>query len=419
MLKYLISTTEYLIIPAVLLGLFFAYLPRRVQVRGRQALLIASALGISVAFAMGYMKNKSKLVRGDAWNVRIFSATIAAFLLFLLFDALLFRKKESRTLAGIVLCLSGALVFLQLFYALPDVLFFPYTIVLNGDALFSTGFLYRMIGVTTGLVLSVLIAAAVRHVGSICGVSLNGLLLKAGFLAVSLQQGLKVVAILRARRILPKGTLFALTSFSANHASWYLYAVLVLLLVPAVVVFGKSLHVNEPYQNPAELRKIRARWRTARRWCAASAFCVLAAFLNVTAVKAYANRPVELSAIEPCAQEGDQLVIPFEQVEDGHLHRFAYTTSQGAAVRFIIIKKPNSSAYGIGLDACDICGETGYYERAGQVVCNRCDVVMNINTIGFKGGCNPIPISYSIADGQIFIPVSALDTEAYNKLFGS
>ena len=62
----------------------------------------------------------------------------------------------------------------------------------------------------------------------------------------------------------------------------------------------------------------------------------------------------------------------------------------------------------MGLDACDICGETGYYERSGQVICKLCDVVMNINTIGFKGGCNPIVLDYSVEGGYIVIPVSAL-----------
>jgi uncharacterized membrane protein len=73
-----------------------------------------------------------------------------------------------------------------------------------------------------------------------------------------------------------------------------------------------------------------------------------------------------------------------------------------------VIQKPNSSSYGIGLDACDICGETGYYEKNDQVVCNLCDVVMNINTIGFKGGCNPIIIDYSIQDGNIVVPINGL-----------
>ena len=73
-----------------------------------------------------------------------------------------------------------------------------------------------------------------------------------------------------------------------------------------------------------------------------------------------------------------------------------------------MIKKPNSKSYGIGLDACDICGETGYYEKDGQVVCKLCDVVMNISTIGFKGGCNPIVIPYEIKNGQIIVPISGL-----------
>ena len=33
---------------------------------------------------------------------------------------------------------------------------------------------------------------------------------------------------------------------------------------------------------------------------------------------------------------------------------------------------------------------------------------MNINTIGFKGGCNPIPLEYSVSGGSIIIPMSAV-----------
>ena len=132
------------------------------------------------------------------------------------------------------------------------------------------------------------------------------------------------------------------------------------------------------------------------------------AAVSITAVAAYANREVELSPIEDAPVEDGYVVVPFDRVNDGHLHRFGYTTENDVTIRFIVIQKPNSSAYGIGLDACDICGETGYYEKDGQVVCNLCDVVMNINTIGFKGGCNPIVIDYEIHDGKIFVPVEGL-----------
>ena len=183
---------------------------------------------------------------------------------------------------------------------------------------------------------------------------------------------------------------------------------MILAALAGLFLLAATQKSKETYENAAQHRKIRARKRSVRRWVTALIVCIALSLANVTAVKAYANRPVELSAIEECEQRGDELYIPFEQVEDGNLHRFAYTTDNGVAVRFIVIKKPSSSAYGIGLDACDICGETGYYQRGSQVVCNRCDVVMNINTIGFKGGCNPKVIDYRIENGYIIVPTYTL-----------
>jgi uncharacterized membrane protein len=92
------------------------------------------------------------------------------------------------------------------------------------------------------------------------------------------------------------------------------------------------------------------------------------------------------------------------------LHRFIYPASNGTEVRFIVIKK-NEIAFGVGLDACDICGPTGYYERNDEVICKLCDVVMNKSTIGFKGGCNPVPLAYAIKDGGMAIETQNLENE--------
>ena len=110
---------------------------------------------------------------------------------------------------------------------------------------------------------------------------------------------------------------------------------------------------------------------------------------------------VELSAPEVYTIEGDTILIPTESVNDGHLHRFEYTTERNVTIRWIVVKKPNSASFGVGFDACEVCGSAGYYERGSQVVCKRCDVVMNINTIGFKGGCNPIPLAYEVNGGNL------------------
>ena len=87
-----------------------------------------------------------------------------------------------------------------------------------------------------------------------------------------------------------------------------------------------------------------------------------------------------------------------------------YKASDGTDVRYIVIRK-SETGYGVGLDACDVCGASGYYQRKDQVVCILCDVVMNISTIGVPGGCNRVPLKHSIKDGGIAIETSTLEAE--------
>ena len=128
----------------------------------------------------------------------------------------------------------------------------------------------------------------------------------------------------------------------------------------------------------------------------------------MTAVKTSDTQQVELSAPETYTvdEEAGEILVPMANVSDEHLHRFEYTTDKNVNVRWIVVKKPNSASFGVGLDACEVCGNAGYYERSGQVICKRCDVVMNINTIGFKGGCNPIPLAYEVRDGNLVFKLS-------------
>ncbi len=408
MLKYLITGTETLIASAVMLGILFAYIRSVYGGRGRKILTAGALLGLAAAIVMAYLKNKTKLINTSTWNLRIFSVAIAALLLFLVLDLGWLRKRRDGRAGAIVPGVAAVLAFTILFYALPDVLAYPYNFVLGGETVFSTGFIYRLLGLLLGVGLSVLAALAVEQVCRRVSPGAVGILLKLTLTVNAMQQLSKILSILLARRVITSRPLFRVVRFTSNHADLFIYAILLLAVTVPAALWLRSFRVNEPYENPAQHRKIRAKWRSIRRWSSSAILSFAAAVLILTAVNAYANRPVSLSAIEDCEVRGTELYIPFEQVDDGHLHRFAYTTDNHVAVRFIVIKKPNSSAYGVGLDACDICGETGYYERSGQVVCNRCDVVMNINTIGFKGGCNPKVIDYSIENGYIIVPAYTL-----------
>ena len=66
--------------------------------------------------------------------------------------------------------------------------------------------------------------------------------------------------------------------------------------------------------------------------------------------------------------------------------------------------------YGVALDACSICGVAGYHQKGDQIICNKCNSVINVNTIGFTGGCNPIPLVYeNKGNGELVISVSQLE----------
>ncbi|MDR0731564.1 MAG: DUF2318 domain-containing protein, partial [Treponema sp.] len=144
--------------------------------------------------------------------------------------------------------------------------------------------------------------------------------------------------------------------------------------------------------------------------CAVLAGGYVFSLITLTAIKAYIGRGVVLAPAEAMTIQGTEIIIPLEKIEDGHLHRYNYTASEDIEMRFIVIKK-NETAYGVGLDACDICGPTGYYERKDEVICRLCDVVMNKSTIGLKGGCNPVPLAYTFRSGNMVIEIADLEKE--------
>ena len=385
MLKYLIAVTEALALATVLLGLLYAYVNSAYGARGRNALHIGVGAGFAAAAVMAFLKNTTNLVHTNIWNMRIFATSLFALLLFALFSVKSLRKKGA--LVGTAA--AAVLAFTLVFYSFPDVLAYPFTFTSNGISLLSTDYLYRFIGWSFGVILMVVLFAATMSAAQRVDLSAAGAVLGVVLGVNAVQQATKIIQVLYARRKLKGHLWFEIVRHASNFSDLFVYVTLLAAIVIPVSLWIASFHVNEPYENPAQHRRIRANWRSARRWSAAVIVCALLAVSNLTWVDAIANRPVELSPVEDCEIVGDNVCVPLERVEDGHLHRFGYTTPDGYNVRFIVIKKPNAVSYGVGLDACDICGETGYYERDGQIVCKLCDVVMNINTIGFKGGCNP------------------------------
>ncbi len=409
MLKYLITVTESLLLAGLMAGLFFALAGRASGRAGRVVMTSGAVLGLLSAAVMSWYKNNTKLIETNIWNLRIVAVTTALLLLFFLF-LLLRWAKPIRKAMGLCACVSGALLLAGwLFYVLPDVYAYPTQFVSSSESVLSTDFLYKLIGYCWGLLLVGLLALAAHRacrgakdwwvtLASVCG---------AVFL--QLQMGCKSLQYMRLKYDAVKQAVpFSAVKLATQYVTRAIYAGIAVAAVLSVLVIIRALRAREPYANPAQHRLIRAKWRTHRRWAAVLLCCALFGLLAETAIKEYVNRPAPSAPTEEVTVEDGEVIVDLSLVEDGHLHRFGYVTESGKTIRFIVIKKPNSQAYGIGLDACDICGEAGYYERGGQVVCRRCDVVMNINTIGFKGGCNPIVFEYTVEDGILHIPVENL-----------
>ena len=414
MLYYLIAVTNGLLVASLLCGLLYGFVERSYDVFGRRCLNVGMLVGALGAVVMAWLKNKTSLIHTGIWNLRIFTAATIALVIFLVFLIPVIRRAKPG-LSRWVLSLSAALMAaLLLFYSLPDVYAYPFVFrKLYSDSVFSTAFLTRFSGYALGLLLMVLCFFAARYTAEKSAERTANLLTVLALCVNAFQQIGKIISTMLTRRyISAKHPLyhqfFQIAKFTSNHANLFVYLVIACVVLLAVILILRSLRVSEPYANAAQHRKIRARLRSARRWASLLLGCCACGVFVLTVIYAIENKPPELAVAEEYVIEDDCIYISFAQVEDGNLHRFAYTTPNKIETRFIVIKKPNSSAYGIGLDACDICGQTGYYQRGSQVVCNRCDVVMNINTIGFKGGCNPIPIDYRIADGSIIVPLSTL-----------
>ncbi|MDR2132062.1 MAG: Fe-S-containing protein [Clostridiales Family XIII bacterium] len=415
MLQYLIQTTEHSMSAAVLVAMLFIFAhgaggaepPRRAP-----AFALAGALaGLGAAAILSLLIHTTVWINREFLNIGILSVSGAACLAFVPLSLGAFRERapcarEAALNASLSLLCASLLV-----YCLPTVMLYPTEFLLAGESVFSTDFLFKSIGYLAGLLIALLTAFALFGARRGIPDRLLRAVLTACLLIDLADRLSTIVQFLLARRIIPmsKGV-FEFVKVTVNYDNWFLYLILLFTLPLPVLLWAWGARPRGHWENPAQHRKLKAAARGIRRRSALIFLCYILSVVNLTAVRAYEQREVTLSPAEPMNMAGARITIPIENIDDGHLHRFAYMSSEGIEVRFIVIKK-NESAWGVGLDACDICGATGYYEREDEVICKLCDVVMNKATIGFKGGCNPVPLAYEISDGAMVVLTQDLENE--------
>ncbi len=159
----------------------------------------------------------------------------------------------------------------------------------------------------------------------------------------------------------------------------------------------------------AERRKAQWMARRERLWTFSVSIAAFIFIVLVTAEFIYAKSQLTLSAAAAVEAGGGLVRIPIAAIQDGVLHRYRL-----GKTRFIVIRRPGLDP-GVALDACEICGDVGYYQRGSNLFCKNCAAALLIPSIGVRGGCNPIPLKHRIEDG--WVVVEAIELQKHERLF--
>jgi high-affinity iron transporter len=193
-----------------------------------------------------------------------------------------------------------------------------------------------------------------------------------------------------------------------NSAFFY---IVILALTAFLIVTQQHKPAPEAAPNPAERRKALHRARKDRFLTRSLAALVLVSIVMIAAQFVYSVKAGALSPPEEYFDQGQDVRVPIEIVSDGKLHRFAYRAGD-RLVRFLLIRIGPAPVFTAALDACQICGDKGYFQQGAEIICRNCTAPINPASIGQGGGCNPIPIRSRVEGQYIIIPASELDQSA-------
>ena len=407
-LQQFVPAMEQVLTLAVPLGILFAILRRLPLEKYRRNYNTAIHWGfwLSVAILAARVGTRNAVTREVAEAGAIAIAMVAEIVLIAVLVRGAGQKEKLSRPLQVAACAIGALLF---FYHGMEIWLIPVGTVISAAGDYMTqAVAVKLAGFAAGLFFGIVSS----YVTYKAAAALNPKRLLFVFIiqaaAMFIQQGIFLVQVLMARHILDSAALLSLMAPIIDHSSWLIFIIFFALLFVPLTLFSQKKPARPADANPAEYRRMLMQAMHKRRWGTATVLFLAGMVFLSSFGASYANRKEELVPAVPVTAVDGFVDVDLSVVNDGHLHRFVYQTASGQMVRYIVILKGGNS-YGVGLDACEICGPTGYYEKDGQVICRLCDVMMNKATIGTKGGCNPIPLEYSVADGKLRVPQDALD----------
>lgn len=389
----------------IFIGMFLCFVIISKEKIYKYLCIISVFLGTVLGFAQFILKllypRKMNVFLG---RVNRFITVIAGIVIILMVIFMIInylsKSKKISIIYNLLACLTILFVMARI---MPNVFRYTTEFVYFGEKTFSTMSLLRTTGYIIGIAVNILLFLSVKKLYSIGGYKLLNIARTYLNLIFLILYGTLAYAEANRLKLFNLKKIFAINVFSNEFEKYAVYLLILMVVLSSIYVIIRNRKVVGTFKNKALVRKEKAGLRRNRRWSYFNIFVGAFVIFTITYLNYIDTKEVELSPPEGYQESGNDIIIPLNTVDDGHLHRFSLKGKTGKDIRFLVVKKPQGSSYGLGLDACEICGTAGYFERKDEVVCKRCDVVMNKATIGFKGGCNPIPFEYEIKDGKIII----------------
>ncbi len=400
MLQAFIVTLREGVEAALIVGLTLAYLAKI----GRPELRKPVYAGLGAAFVGSI--GLAVLLARTHWNQDVFEGWIMLAAAFFVVTMILFMMRTGRKLKGEIENKVGLLagegswfglflfVFLMVLREGAETVLTLAAVSLNTTELLS--FLGTLAGVAVAILFGVVfVKGSVRiNLQKFFRVTTVILFFVAAQLAVSGMHELSEYGVLPSS----KREMAIVGPIVSNDVFFF---VTILALAALMVLFEvKRRQPTSLPESPAARRKVLWSARRERLWMAsvyASSFLFI---VLVTAEFIYAKSANAPAPSTEVSFVNGEVTIPLAKLSDGDLHRYE-AKENGVEVRFWLYKKPDGKVATV-FDACEICGAVGFYKGPNGVTCRNCGAPINAESIGTKGGCNPIPLqSQQTADAVI------------------
>ncbi|WP_288730638.1 DUF2318 domain-containing protein, partial [uncultured Fusobacterium sp.] len=337
MLKFYIDIVSFLTIFAFLAGIILAFLKEEKKRFLNILMAVISLLGISLTTAMIVFKQlyPQKMVKISLLYNRL---SLSMGMVFMLFSVLffIFICLRQRKFISVVAVTSGIATYCLAFTILPQVYALTKEFVAFGENSFGTQSLLRLGGYLLGILTVCIMGLAVYKMYFRFQLRYRKFFALFIFLIVSMDFILRgVSALARLRFLKASNPLVFEIMILEDKRNLPIFAMFLCAVCFSVLLFFQNLKVKGSFPNRAMLRKEKARLKNNRSWSLTLFFSSLFVIVSVTFIHSYINKPVELTPAQAYQEEGNKIIIPLSDVEDGHLHRFSYQASGGHDVRFI------------------------------------------------------------------------------------